>query len=416
MSKGFRHTAPGLLEIRQGGGYLSLFGLPFFAAGVFMILTSLGVVPVSNVNDLGGWGWPALLFMGALFSLVGGALTFGRSWTTVDATQRLVIKELGLLVPMRRETHRLEDYTAVTLGLQEGDSDTADRFPVGLKGRSGQDLQLWSSAQYADARACAAAVAEHLQLELEDASTDHPVRLRGDHSDVPLGERLQPEVREADVPRPSDARSIVTPTPDGAQIVIPKPRLHPAALAFSLIPGAMVLVVVEPLSRFFRQTQTPDPVGWMFLGFLFFGFVFLPLSTILHAFVRSHRGRTIVMASRDGVRIDERGGWGTKTLASLAAPQILDVDFSTRTSLIDSAKRAAEQQARDTGHSMEASSTAAERVEKIVNRLSRFATGKGVTIKTRQGLTTFGQGLPDAEIRYLHSVVRRALAGDLRGA
>jgi hypothetical protein len=121
------------------------------------------------------------------------------------------------------------------------------------------------------------------------------------------------------------------------------------------------------------------------------------------------------MASRDGVRIDERGVWRTKTLASLAAPQILDVDFSTSTSMIDSSKRAAIQQAREAGHSVEASSTAAARVEEIVNRLSRFATGKGVTIKTRQGLTTFGQGLHDQEIRYLHSIVRRALAGDLRG-
>ena len=32
-----------------------------------------------------------------------------------------------------------------------------------------------------------------------------------------------------------------------------------------------------------------------------------------------------------------------------------------------------------------------------------------VTVKTRTGLTTFGAGLDDAEVRYLHSVVRRAL-------
>ena len=30
-------------------------------------------------------------------------------------------------------------------------------------------------------------------------------------------------------------------------------------------------------------------------------------------------------------------------------------------------------------------------------------------IKTRQGLTTFAEGLDDREIRYLHYVVRRAL-------
>ena len=35
--------------------------------------------------------------------------------------------------------------------------------------------------------------------------------------------------------------------------------------------------------------------------------------------------------------------------------------------------------------------------------------GNGITIKTRQGLTTFGEGLDDLETRYLHYVVRRAL-------
>jgi hypothetical protein len=33
-----------------------------------------------------------------------------------------------------------------------------------------------------------------------------------------------------------------------------------------------------------------------------------------------------------------------------------------------------------------------------------------VTITTRQGQTTFAQGLDDREVRYLHYIVRRALA------
>ena len=56
-----------------------------------------------------------------------------------------------------------------------------------------------------------------------------------------------------------------------------------------------------------------------------------------------------------------------------------------------------------------ASTTVSPRVERIVAALVRFAKSKGVTIKTRTGLTTFGQGLDDEEVRWLHSVVRRAL-------
>ena len=45
----------------------------------------------------------------------------------------------------------------------------------------------------------------------------------------------------------------------------------------------------------------------------------------------------------------------------------------------------------------------------MLSSLARFGKNKGITVKTRTGLTTFGAGLEDAEVRYLHSVVRRAL-------
>jgi hypothetical protein len=415
MGPGFRHVAPGRLQIREGGGCLSVFGVPFLAAGVIMILMALGIVPVTNASELPEFGWLLLPFMGAMFALVGGALVFGRSWTTLDITERLVIKEWGLLRPMRRRTHRLEDYTAVTLGFQAGDSDSSDRFPVSLKARSGPNLPLWNPTQYGDARACAAAVAQHLQLEIEDASTGHASRLSAAHADVPLRERLRLDSEiEADAPRPADARSEISPVHDGVRIVIPRPRMHPIVFAVALIPVAIVLIVVEPLHQFFRQTRTPDVVGWIFLGFLLFGFAFLPAITAWHAFRRSRVGRTIVTASSEGVRIEERGAWRTKTLASFSASEILDVDFSTSESLIGSARLAADQHRLKAGDALQGSSAVSPRTERILAALSRFAKGKGVTIKTRQGLTTFAEGLGDQEIRYLHSIVRRALAGNLR--
>jgi len=52
---------------------------------------------------------------------------------------------------------------------------------------------------------------------------------------------------------------------------------------------------------------------------------------------------------------------------------------------------------------------AGPRLERLVAALTRFVTNKGLTIKTRKGLTTVGRGLDDAEIRYLHSLIRRTL-------
>jgi hypothetical protein len=45
--------------------------------------------------------------------------------------------------------------------------------------------------------------------------------------------------------------------------------------------------------------------------------------------------------------------------------------------------------------------------------LNRFLKGRGIVVKTRAGMTTFGEGLADDEIQYLHALIQRALA---RGA
>ena len=47
----FKEVSPGRLEIREGGGCLALFGLPFFATGIFMVLASLGVVTMRSDGE-----------------------------------------------------------------------------------------------------------------------------------------------------------------------------------------------------------------------------------------------------------------------------------------------------------------------------------------------------------------------------
>ena len=113
MADSYRQIGADRVQIREGGGWLSLFGLPFLAAGIFVCLAAAGVVRMSNPDD-----GPPLLFLflfGLVFVVVGGALVFGRAWTTVDATRRLVKKEWGLLWPMRAQAHRLDGYGAVMM-------------------------------------------------------------------------------------------------------------------------------------------------------------------------------------------------------------------------------------------------------------------------------------------------------------
>ena len=173
----FDYVAPERLQFREGGGCLSFFGVPFFLAGLFLLATASGAIPMGNADDLGAWGRPLLGLMGVVFTSVGGGLVFGRQWTTLDVAERAATTSWGLLVPLKARSRRLDEFRCVRIGFEAGDSDSADKFPVGLKAQPGSILPLCSFTTYADSRACAIAVARHLHLEIEDSTSDHRVRV-----------------------------------------------------------------------------------------------------------------------------------------------------------------------------------------------------------------------------------------------
>ena len=114
-----------------------------------MMLAGFGVVtmhsdgePVTQVT---------LLLLAVLFTLVGAVLSFGRSITAIDVGQHVVTKQWRVLLPVRMWTYQLGDYSTVTLAFVRGDSDSADKYPIGLKGYSVAPLPLCSPTQYAEA-------------------------------------------------------------------------------------------------------------------------------------------------------------------------------------------------------------------------------------------------------------------------
>ena len=97
----FRLVAPDRLQIKEGGGCLSVFGLPFLLAGIFVVLIGLRIVPVRNAADVPVWAWPLIVLMGLVFVVVGGGLVLGRRWITLDTTRGTLRRQWGLLVPLR---------------------------------------------------------------------------------------------------------------------------------------------------------------------------------------------------------------------------------------------------------------------------------------------------------------------------
>jgi hypothetical protein len=417
LAAAFRQIAPGRLEVREGGGCLSLFGTPFFVAGVAVILMTLNVIPVTNPPESTTRFFMGL--MGVAFAAIGSVLVFGRKWTTFNAADRTALVQYGLLVSMREKTLHLDGYTAVRIDFQPGDSDSADQYPVTLEGPGRSQLRLFASTKYAESRERAIAIGKLLNYTFEDATSSHGARLTAAQADLPLEHRLRLEPRAAQgeeafaadnerIVAPASMQSRVTESNGVVTIVIPAARTHPALLVLFLIPVAIPLLLFEPFSRFFQQSKTPDVVSWFFLAFLVFMFGILPAQAALNAFLRSRLGRTTVTASTAGVRIEERRVWKTKTLASLAGTQIMEIDYNPAHTLASSNETIAEIQRRRPEMAAPPVGQGTERVLRMV----RWLVGSGsVIIKTREGLTRFGQGLDDRELRYLHYIVRRALLG-----
>ena len=401
-------VSPGRLEIREGGGCLALFGLPFFLTGIFMILTSFGIVTMRSDGE--AVTRAAAFGLGVVFTFVGALLVFGRGITSIDVGQHVVTKQWRVLLPVRRWTYQLGDYTTVTLAFVRGDSDSADKYPIGLKGTTVAPLPLCSPTQYAEARQCAAAVARHLGLDIEDTSTDHPARVTASEVDATLQDRLRATTTAAAPARPSVMASDVSDGGGSLRITIPMPPLHPVLAIGGLFPAAVATGILAWLGFF----STPRPLAlieWIFFSLLFVGFGVLPAASVVSRWLRSRVGRTIVTVTPQELRVQARGIFRTRTVTTVSASEILDVDYSTKESMMISARRNAEAETATMRKIPSSAATSGPSTEWVFGVLSWFLKGKGIIVKTRTGLTTFGEGLADDEIQYLHAIVRRALTG-----
>ncbi len=408
----FKQVAPDRLQIHEGGGCILLFGIPFFVAGIFVSLIGLGILPVENADEVPAWAWPLIVLMGLVFVAVGGGLVFGRSWITLDTSRGRVVKQQGLLVPMRQQEYSLHDYHAVAIRFEAGDSDTADRYPVILKANGNSaDLTLSSSTQYGEARQGAAFVARFLRLPLVDASTDHESVIVWGQVDETFQERLRSsDDRREDEVRPIIMRSQIHESDSGLHVLIPGPGFRPSALLGFAIPGGILAFVVPNLVQFFRQTETPQFVQAGFISLIVFLFGLLPLLAVIHAVIEAMRSHTLVTAASDGITIEERGAWRTRR-TRVPAEEILDLDYGTAQTALQDARRSAERYVAQSGRLAslpKGYDTSSPRWLSLSNKLVK---SRGVTLKCRSGLYTFGAGLPDEEVGYLYLAIKRALAG-----
>lgn len=399
----FIQTAPDRLEIKSGGGCLSLFGMPFFLAGIFMLLATLQIIPLSNANEMPWWSWIILFFMGLVFTGVGAGLVFGRNWITIDKTQRRIWKAWGLLRPMRGEQYDLSNYVSVVIKHSPGDSDTAETFPISLKASDDRtELSLISPQDYGISMEQAMLLSTFLHLKLEDMTSDNPVELKP--QEIIDGQKPLHKAGEIRISaQPASMKTEVSENANELQIRIPGQPFLKGYLIGLIVPLCMLVFVVPYLLSFFLNTGTPQFVQYFFIGFIGLFFILMPLLETVKAYLRSRKVMTTVTVKPGVIDINYLT-MTKKGTQQFTQDDILGIDYGTKETAIINVQKQFEKA--DRRHlSMGGISAPYSYQPRWMHWLEKFSRARGITIKSKKGLFTIADGLPDEEVYYLYTLI-----------
>jgi hypothetical protein len=389
--------------VKEGGGCLAIFGLPFLGAGIMMALSALGLAHIKTEPDSANK--PLLLAAMSLpFAIPGALMVFGRRWTTIDVTRGTLVRQYGLLVPFKTREWLLSDFSAVVLTHNPGDSDSGESFPVRLRHRAApaDDIVLDQPRTFAVAHELAEYLSGLLRVELVDTTTDHELVIAPGKAGVGLRERVIEEGAGEQPVAPPNMRSTVDMAPGETTIVIPSGGRWFSSVLSVLVPLFVVLWIVPGVMRFLSRTDTPRYVQIAIFGVLAVIFIVPTIFMSVNLMMGGKRKKTVVKASKAGLQIQQVSGLRSNEKV-IAADDLLDLDCSTAEAALRAARNSS---------SRVASATLSPEAEQRLDKLKRFLPSRGIVIKSRTELFTIGEGLPASELQYLTWVLRRALSGE----
>ena len=388
----FKQLTPDRLMVQIGGGVKDvLFGTAFLLPGLAIMLIGFHIVSLSGENFMIN-GAPLFGLFGLPFFLAGSAIICYRRWLLFDLGRGELVIEFGLLTPMFRRARSLVEFTSVTIELQVQSTSGGDTsqssgyysYPVVLTtGTHGNALTVNNRATYPQAYSQAATIAKFLGLPVRDQSTDHPVEITPDDLSHPLRTRLREDTAQKQLAAPAKLRSHVDESSSSSRIIIPGKTNNSRIDSFMpFVATAALIILLIILRIYFKSAHLPVVLQYWMMGLVvLFGGV--PILVMLKNDWIDRHTSLVVSVKNQGIRVEERCGKRTRYLIMFPIEEIIDIDYS----IVEDRRKS-----------------------RFSGRVLRKIIGsKGIILKTKIGLYTFGAGLPDAEIEYLALVVEKAL-------
>lgn len=383
-------THPERYEKKSGGGCLMLFGLPFLAAGLaIMILGATGKLK----NESGGAA-PVFLVIpfGAVFAAVGAGLMFGRAGVIFDKRTNQAIKWWGLLVPMKQTVVPLDAMKEVTITkeVRRSDKSTYTVYPVRVS-YGGDQFKICEPRDYQTSRHEAEEAAKFLGVELRDASGGgEGVVRQAAELDQSIREKAQAKGEVVEIPT-TPAGSRIKHMLSGGKLTleVPAPGVSPVMLGivamFCLVPVGFMAFFMKD---FFNIDEAPPLFRVFFIGF---GVLFLaPVLFVPGRMLLQGKSREKITVTPDHFELSLVSPFWTRS-KSIPANEIEEFELIQLDRLPEGGGDA-------------------QQVPQFVKSLALMAGGGGTIMARSDKLTvTFGRMLSREEAEWMHALIKRVL-------
>lgn len=385
-----------------------LFGLPFFLAGMYVLLGALDIISIKIDQNQ-----PRILFagFGAVFASVGATLMFGRAGLTIDRRTMKLVKWWGLGVPMKKKEYNLGLFDRITIGRERRKSGNSSRtaYPVKLEGYEGiEKIEYEAPSDYQQARQVGEELAAFLNMDLEDSSSGKKIVRESDKLDESLRDRLK---RRGELPEtmsmPAEMKSQISEEGHSVCIEIPSAgfkRIH----LLSLVPGFIFAACVYLFFfRDFMQLPAPGIVRFIFGGVIVVFFIGAPIVVSLGHALRLTSKRYIVTVTPALLAVEQKRALRSRKIEipidELEELELVKIESTMDASVIE--KRQGRPLTSQEQLRMQRMLDSNSFLGKLIKLLIR----SGIVARSDRQTVKFGEGLSSEELKYLHSLIIKAI-------
>lgn len=397
------------MEIRSGGGCLSIFGLPFLLSGLFIMQIPLGIIPMKSSSETAPAGF--VFLFGLVFAAVGAALVFGRSGLILDRATGRIIQWYGLLVPMKRKEYLLDTVDQVEMNFSSGDSDSPATWPVKLSGKNiGKPLSVLQPVSFTEARQLAEELSRFLRKPLVDSSTGESIIRDPDHLNESFRNRIRRTGEAAGIlpPEPAAKCSRVERTGEGILVQISEPSknfIHYLPVFPPLIFAGIFVLFFLPkmLSR-----SNSDSFNYIFFCFFALLFIAVPLLSALQKMYRRKKGFERITVTKTMLRV-EKLKQGKSTTEEIPIDELEDLVAPTMQGTMNTIEVPGMKKVYlgDTGTPRLPDGRP---VPRFLLSLMKMVGSKGIIARSDKTVVEFAGGLDEAEITWIYALIRKNIA------